>query len=292
MFAITNCGLTFNESGDLIAVADFGGTLHIFNTEKVTALPAPEFSIFVGAPIRSIAWCASTNKIAIGCVGGNLFEWRFGSPSAVLIDQVEHSINILRAIDGKIYAGASDGSIKIYDSGTMKLLYEFKAHHPVHYTTEEERELFGSMKNYAEIWSLTHSPNRKDAYVISSSEDQTEKVFKIDLEGKQFVEEYVLKGHELAVTSVDWKEMNERLGEIYVSCSDDKIVRFRDPKNGFKVLFEVETSTIKEWHTLTYLALEPKGSRVAVGSQNGYLFIYDIERRELQFGEKIHLGGI
>jgi hypothetical protein len=42
------------------------------------------------------------------------------------------------------------------------------------------------------------------------------------------------------------------------------------------VLFEIETSTIKEWHTLTYLALEPKGSRVAVGSQNGYLFIYDI----------------
>lgn len=49
----------------------------------------------------------------------------------------------------------------------------------------------------------------------------------------------MLKGHELAVTSVDWKQMNESLGEIYVSCSDDKIVRFRDPKNGFKVLFEV-----------------------------------------------------
>lgn len=61
-------------------------------------------------------------------------------------------------------------------------------------------------------------------------------MFKIDLEGKKFVEEYVLKGHELAVTSIDWKEMNERLGEIYVSCSDDKIVRFRDPKNGFKIL--------------------------------------------------------
>lgn len=77
-----------------------------------------------------------------------------------------------------------------------------------------------------------------------------------------------------------------------MSCSDDKIVRFRDPKNDFKVLFEIETSTIKEWHTLTYLALEPEGTRVAVGSQNGYLFIYDILKKELQFGEKIHLGGI
>lgn len=88
LFSITNCGLTMNESGELIAVADFGGTLHIFNTEKISHLPAPEFSIFVGAPIRSIAWCSSTNKIAIGCVGGSLFEWPYGSPSATLIDQI------------------------------------------------------------------------------------------------------------------------------------------------------------------------------------------------------------
>lgn len=54
-----------------------------------------------------------------------------------------------------------------------------------------------------------------------------------------------LKGHELAVTSIDWKLMNEKVGEIYVSCSDDKIIRFRDPKNHFKILFEVQTTTIK-----------------------------------------------
>jgi WD40 repeat protein len=77
-----------------------------------------------------------------------------------------------------------------------------------------------------------------------------------------------------------------------VSCSDDKVIRFRDPKDGFKILFEVQTTTIKEWHTLTYLALEPNGHRVAVGSQNGYLFIYDIFEKDLLYGEKIHLGGI
>ena len=70
--------------------------------------------------------------------------------------------------------------------------------------------------------------------------------------------------------------MNEKLGQIYVSCSDDKVVRFRNPKDNFNILFELETSTIKEWHTLTYLSLEPNGHRVAVGSQNGYLFIFDI----------------
>jgi len=50
--------------------------------------------------------------------------------------------------------------------------------------------------------------------------------------------------------------MGKNLGEIYVSCSDDKKVRFRNPKDNFKVLFELETNTIKEWHTLTYLSLE------------------------------------
>jgi hypothetical protein len=50
--------------------------------------------------------------------------------------------------------------------------------------------------------------------------------------------------------------MGGDLGEVYVSCSDDKKVRFRDPKKDFEILFELETNTIKEWHTLTYLALE------------------------------------
>ena len=69
-------------------------------------------------------------------------------------------------------------------------------------------------------------------------------------------------------------------------------MRFRDPKKSFEVVYELETSTIKEWHTLTYLALEPNGHRVAIGSQNGYLFIFDIATKEMVFGEKIHLGGI
>ena len=86
--------------------------------------------------------------------------------------------------------------------------------------------------------------------------------------------------------------MCEELGQVYASCSDDKIVRFRNPEKDFELIFELETSTIREWHTLTYLCLEPEGHRVAVGTQNGYLFIYDIRARDLLFGEKVHLGGI
>jgi hypothetical protein len=78
LFSITNCGLTFNAKGDQMAVADFGGTLHVFNILNPSIVPDPLFSIFVGAPIRSIAWCDATNSVAIGCVGGGLFIWRYG----------------------------------------------------------------------------------------------------------------------------------------------------------------------------------------------------------------------
>lgn len=132
-----------------MAVADFGGSLHVFSTKDVSIVPDPLFSVFVGVPIRSIAWCDATNSIAIGCVGGGLFIWRYGQPEADFVLQEDHTINIMRALDSKIYAGISDGSIKIFDSETMSSIFEFKAHHPIHYATEEERELFGSMKNYA-----------------------------------------------------------------------------------------------------------------------------------------------
>jgi WD40 repeat protein len=38
-----------------------------------------------------------------------------------------------------------------------------------------------------------------------------------------------LKGHTLAVTSIDWKKMGKGIGQLFVSCSDDQIIRFRDP---------------------------------------------------------------
>lgn len=55
---------------------------------------------------------------------------------------------------------------------------------------------------------MTISPDRNNFRIVSSSEDQTEKVFEVDLKKKKFEQKYHLKGHELAVTSVDWKVMD------------------------------------------------------------------------------------
>ena len=61
----------------------------------------------------------------------------------------------------------------------------------------------------------------------------------------------MLEGHSLAVTSVDWKVM--RRGLILASCSDDMTIRFYD--ENFDLVRVISTAWIKEWHTLTYLAL-------------------------------------
>lgn len=64
------------------------------------------------------------------------------------------------------------------------------------------------MKNYAEIWSLAIPSKKKELFIVSSCEDQSEKVFKVDLANQKYELIHHLKGHELAVTSVDWKQMN------------------------------------------------------------------------------------
>jgi len=60
--------------------------------------------------------------------------------------------------------------------------------------------------------------------------------------------------------------MNFGIGELFVCCSDDQTFRFYDPKKNFDLLFIGSTSFVKEWHTLTYLTLEPNGRRVAIGA--------------------------
>ena len=50
--------------------------------------------------------------------------------------------------------------------------------------------------------------------------------------------------------------MDPKIGELFISCSDDQTARIYDPKNEFKHLETISTSFIEEWHTLTYLALE------------------------------------
>jgi hypothetical protein len=71
----------------------------------------------------------------IGCIGGGILAWNPNDLEAIFIDQLEHTINILRYAHGKIFFGTSDGEVKILDEESLSLVYEYKAHHPIHYET-------------------------------------------------------------------------------------------------------------------------------------------------------------
>jgi WD40 repeat protein len=82
------------------------------------------------------------------------------------------------------------------------------------------------------------------------------------------------------VTSIDWKKMQNGK-DYFVSCSDDNTIRvyLQDPnnKNQLELSYVLNTYFITDWHTLTYLALESNGTHLAVVSENGYLFVWDVE---------------
>jgi WD40 repeat protein len=117
----------------MLVVADFGGSFFVFDAKEARGNPEPLFSVFIGIPIRSIAWCPHSNNVAVGCVGGGLYWWQFGEAEAKLVEQYDHTINILRAVEEKIFTGSSDGQVNIFDTKTMKLLGTYKAHFPIHY---------------------------------------------------------------------------------------------------------------------------------------------------------------
>jgi len=83
---------------------------------------------------------------------------------------------------------------------------------------------FGSLQKYSEIWSICTNPqayNSPDplSYIVTSSEDQTVKVFKFDSKSVKLERVQTLKGHTLAVTSIDWQK------DTLITCSDDKSIR-------------------------------------------------------------------
>ncbi|TNV70623.1 hypothetical protein FGO68_gene12194 [Halteria grandinella] len=162
--------------------------------------------------------------------------------------------------------------------------------------------MFGSLQKQADVWSSIHNasslnwsrsidPSSYVSRFVTCSEDQTCKVWSFT---PGFNPQHVstLKGHTLAVTSVDWKRMKDGR-EYFVSCSDDDYVRVYDPSGDkFELLFTLDTKFIKEWHTLTYMALEEGGEHLVCVSENGYLFVWNLMERRLLYSRKIHGGSI
>lgn len=114
----------------------------------------------------------------------------------------------------------------------------------------------------------------------TASEDQTVKVFHRE---KELV---TLKGHQLAVTCLDWQDHNGK--RILYSCSDDRTVRMYNSE--FELVHMINTYFVNEWLTLTYMCV--REGKIAIGAQNGYFFLYSIDEGRYLFADKLHMGGI
>ena len=127
-------------------------------------------------------------------------------------------------------------------------------------------------------------------YIFATcSEDQACKIW--EMGQTKPTELVILKGHTKAVTCVDWQET--AIGFTLATCSDDRSIRIYEWKEGKMELVEVVViDFVKEWFTLTYMALEKGGRRVACAAQNGFLFVYDMKNRKFEFSERVHLGSI
>lgn len=201
-------------------------------------------------------------------MGGKIFQCNSKDKSMKQLIDLKSTITCIRVYHYKhldyplLSAGTTGGNLYTFkiEGDKITMINQFIAHLPQPDNTDLR---FGSLKLKAEIWSLTSHPetllNKKENhYVITSSEDQTIKVWEFT---SQFDNKPVLlnsfKHHDLAVTCVDWKKMNCLSGEVLASCSDDMTIQIYDPVDGFKKIQALSTKEIVlDWHTITYMSLE------------------------------------
>jgi WD40 repeat protein len=106
----------------------------------------------------------------------------------------------------------------------------------------------------------------------------------------------VLRGHTLAVTSVDWKAVSNGgagCSSILASCSDDRTARIYNGTT-LALLYILDTYDIETWHTLTYLVLNAEASAVCCSTQNGYLVIWHLTATGGRkcYSRRVHAGSI
>ena len=153
---------------------------------------------------------------------------------------------------------------------------------------------------------MVHEINAEFLYIITCSEDQSVKIWKIQLNtnkdkiiSNKLIKE--IKEHKYAVTCLDWSYNNNIKKDLLLTCSDDKTINIFDASNeNFEMILKTDfDKCIRGFFTLTYCSFNQmldnekvENNLLCLGTQAGYLIIYDFIKKEIKFMEKIHYGGI
>ena len=118
------------------------------------------------------------------------------------LSNLDGSITAIKLINLKekefILASTTSGSFYVF-SEYFELITYHKGHLP---QIEHDKEAFGSLGKFAEIWSVTWNPLNYREFA-TCSEDQTCCIWKREDKNTNIIEK--LTGHTKAVTCIDWQ---------------------------------------------------------------------------------------
>jgi WD40 repeat protein len=202
---MSGCGACSLQN-DMYAYGDLAGNLTIFNdkTKKHEQIQ------FKNEMIRSL--CSDTNNkiIYIGTLSGKIFIYNYNNKNLSTLqnnikddNDNKETITCMRFIFPNLYYSDTGGYFYVYNSYDKSIIYKYLAHEPKKDNTNEE---FGSLSIKSEVWSLLiHEIDNEYNYVVTGSEDQSIKIWKIKFNSdKNIVKKNQLireiKEHKYAVT--------------------------------------------------------------------------------------------
>ena len=127
--------------------------------------------------------------------------------SILTCNKNNEAISCLKYLNPNLYFSDTGGNIFIFNSTNKSIIYNYMPHEPQKENTNLD---FGSLSIKSEVWSfLVHELNNGYLYIITCSEDQSVKIWKIKLNtNKDIIIENILikeiKEHKYAVTCLDW----------------------------------------------------------------------------------------
>ena len=304
---MSGCGVS-TLSDKIYVYGDLSGKITIFekNKEKYEEVQMEN------EMVRSLCSDRINKIVYVGTISGKIYKYDYNKKLLNLPNNLnnkinkEESITCLRYLHPNLFFSDTGGNIYIYNVNEDKIIFNFLAHEPQKDNTDIE---FGSLYIKSEVWTFAvHEKDNENLYLATGSEDQSIKIWKIKYNNeKNVIKKYNLitgiKEHKYAVTCLDWGyiKFNDEFKEVLLSCSDDKTINIFDSTNDkFNLILKADFSDcIYGFFTLTYCSFNhcdentnSYNSLLCVGSQAGYLIIYDIYEKKIKFLEKIHYGGI
>ena len=304
---MSGCGAC-SLKNNVYAYGDLSGNITIFDNNKENY----EQVHLENEMVRSLCSDKNNNVVFAGTLSGKIFKYYYNEKKLSLLttnqineNKNNEAITCLKYLYPNLYFSDTGGNIFIYNTLNSSIVYNYLPHEPQKDNTNLD---FGSLSIKSEVWCfLVHEINNEFLYIITCSEDQSVKIWKVQFNSNKdkiisnkLIKE--IKEHKYAVTCLDWSYNNNIKKDILLTCSDDKTINIFDASNEkFEMILKTDfNKCIKGFFTLTYCSFnqtennkeDENKNLLCLGTQAGYLIIYDFLKKEIKFMEKIHYGGI